>query len=111
MKFGIKDKYLDELPGIFRQLPCINRVVLYGSRPRGDYRHASDLDICLFGDSISDNDLSELLSKLYDSNIPYFFDVAVWNKIRNKSFADNIQFDGIEIYKQTDVPSRLQTTH
>lgn len=58
MKFGIKDKYVDELHGIFRQLPGMNRVVLYGSRARGDYRPASDFGICLLGNSISDNDLS-----------------------------------------------------
>lgn len=111
MKFGIKDKYLYELHDIFSQLPGINRVVLYGSRARGDFRSGSDLDICLFGDSISNTDVSLLLSKLYYSNIPYFFDVAVWDKIRNKTFADNIRRDGVEIYNHSDVQSLLQTSH
>lgn len=111
MKFGIKDKYLDELHDIFSQISGINRVVLYGSRARGDFKAGSDLDICLFGASISNSDVSLLLSKLYYSNIPYFFDVAVWDRIKNKAFADNIRRDGVEIYKHSDVPSLLQTSH
>ena len=53
MKYGLKDKYLEELISIFKKIPDIKRVVLYGSRARGDYNYGSDIDICLYGEGIT----------------------------------------------------------
>lgn len=43
MRFGLDDKYLDELTAILRSIPEIEEAVIYGSRARGDYRRASDM--------------------------------------------------------------------
>ena len=43
MRFGLDDKYLDELTAILRSIPELEEAVIYGSRARGDYRRASDM--------------------------------------------------------------------
>lgn len=98
MKYGLKDKYISELTDILRRIPDIERVVLYGSRARGDYYYGSDIDICLYGDKITDRDLTHISTMLYDSRIPYFFDVVVSSRLRNEAFIRDIQRDGVEIY-------------
>ncbi|WP_256201110.1 nucleotidyltransferase domain-containing protein [Thermoanaerobacter thermocopriae] len=54
MKFGLSDKLIDSLKDIFKKYPQIKRVVIYGSRARGDFKPASDIDIAIF----SEEDLS-----------------------------------------------------
>lgn len=53
------------------------RVYLFGSWARGDARRTSDIDIAVWLPSASDDmAMSELRTRLHDSNIPYHVDVV-----------------------------------
>lgn len=99
MQYGLKEQYIDELRGILGNIPSIEEVMLYGSRARGDYGRGSDIDICLKGAQITSSDVVNLKTALYESRIPYFFDVCVWDHIKNEDFRNNIIRDGKVIYK------------
>ena len=99
MQYGLKQQYIDELRAILRDIPGIEEVVLYGSRARGDYGRGSDIDICLKGEQITPSDVVSLKTALYESRIPYFFDVCVWNNIKNEDFKNNIIRDGKVIFE------------
>lgn len=99
MQYGLKQQYIDELRAILRDIPGIEETVLYGSRARGDYGRGSDIDICLKGEQITPSDVVSLKTALYESRIPYFFDVCVWNNIKNEDFKNNIIRDGKVIFE------------
>lgn len=44
MKYGLKDSDLNLIINIFRNYKNIDKVVLYGSRAKGNYKFNSDID-------------------------------------------------------------------
>ncbi len=100
MRFGLDDKYLDELTAILRSIPEIEEAVIYGSRARGDYRRASDINLSLRGPRLEDRHVVRLKTLLYESRIPYFVDVNIFHRLRNPQFIANIERDGIVCYRR-----------
>ena len=98
MTFGLSDKSYRELMSILASVPEIDEAVLYGSRARGDYGHASDIDLSLKGPQLTRRHLSILNQRLYESHIPYFFDTNIYSSINNADFKANIDRDGRVIY-------------
>ena len=52
-KSGIKPVVLDEIKRIAEEYE-VKRVILFGSRARGDYHRASDIDLAVEGGRITD---------------------------------------------------------
>ncbi|ADD02941.1 DNA polymerase beta domain protein region [Thermoanaerobacter italicus Ab9] len=97
MKFGLSDKLIDSLKDIFKKYPQIKRVIIYGSRARGDFKPASDIDIAIF----SEEDLSpELYFEVDEAVGIYKVDIVEVGRLHNDKLLENILKEGIEIYKQ-----------
>ena len=47
-KTGIKDKVIEEIRDLARQYD-VEKVILFGSRARGDYKERSDIDLAVSG--------------------------------------------------------------
>ena len=58
MPYGLKDIELAKLNEVFAANERIERVVLYGSRAKGNYKPFSDVDIALEGAELTHNDLT-----------------------------------------------------
>lgn len=84
---------------VFKKHPLINKVVLYGSRAKGNYKPYSDIDIIIFG-SMSLMQLQEIENQLYDLNLPYTFDVSQHHTIKNNDLLEHIHRVGIIIYEK-----------
>ncbi|WP_036904510.1 nucleotidyltransferase family protein [Prevotella sp. AGR2160] len=100
MKYGLEDRYLSELREILASIPEIEEAILFGSRARGDYRRNSDIDLSLTGEQLEQHHIVELRNKLYESRIPYFFDINIFRGLKSKTFIENILHDGVIIYKK-----------
>ena len=98
--YGLTDKSYNELLQILASMPEIEEVVLYGSRARGDYWRASDVDLSIKGQDFDNHTLARLNDKLYNSHIPQFFDTHIYSKIRNPKFKTNVDRDGKVIYRK-----------
>lgn len=98
--FGLSEKEMAELTGIFRKLPHIEKVVVYGSRAMGNYRRFSDVDITLFGPNLSRDDLYKLDDLLYYSDLPYLFDISIFDELRDAHFIDHIRRRGKVMYER-----------
>ena len=51
--FGLKNKTVEQLKSIFHDQQDIEKVVLYGSRAKGNFREGSDIDLTIFGKNLS----------------------------------------------------------
>lgn len=100
MPYGLKDIELAKLNEVFATNERIERVVLYGSRAKGNYKPFSDVDITLEGDELTHTDLSRLSLAIDDLLLPYQFDISIFHTMKNEALIDHIRRMGITIYEK-----------
>lgn len=97
---GLPQKTIDKINEIFKKHPKIEQVILYGSRAKGNFRAASDIDLTIIS---HDMDLSELLkieNELDDLLLPYKIDLSIKSTLENKALLEHIEHIGIIFYKK-----------
>ena len=104
------EQYIIELKKIYGS--HLQRIILYGSYARGDFRRDSDIDIMILLD-MSDLDLKTYGQNLsymtYDFNLDYGLDIKPIAKseahfrkwVKNYPFYANIQKEGVILYETT----------
>ena len=92
---GIKEKVIDEICNFARRYE-LKRVILFGSRARGDYKERSDIDIAFQGGSAPGFEISvdEETSTLLK------FDFVNLDRPVSPELLDSINKEGIIIYEQ-----------
>jgi len=84
---------------IFRRVPAIVEVVLYGSRAKGNFRPESDIDLALVG--VDDDLLAEAVAdELDELPLPYHFDVKAYGSIGYAPLLKHITHVGITLYRR-----------
>lgn len=87
------------MPIIEKHVPNA-KIILYGSRARGDFEEGADINIALDMDKKIDSWLVyALLLDLHDSDLPILFDVVDFAKV-SEDFKKNILRDGIMLREQ-----------
>lgn len=110
MPYGLKDIELEKLSKVFAANERIERVVLYGSRAKGNYKPFSDVDITLEGDELTHTDLNRTSLAIDDLLLPYQFDISIFHTLKNEALIDHIRRMGITIYEKKTVPSTSSGT-
>lgn len=92
---GIKAEVISEIRTLAEK-NGINRVILFGSRARGDYTRTSDIDLAVSsGDAVGFSlDVEENTSTLL------FYNVVDLDKQPQQALIDSIERDGIVIYEK-----------
>lgn len=98
--YGLSDKEFDEMTAIFSKCKNLEKVILYGSRAKGNYKKFSDVDITLEGVNLTLADLFQIQDLLYESDLPYMYDVSIFSKITNPDLIDHIKRRGIVIWER-----------
>ena len=98
--YGLSEKEFDEMTAIFDKCANLEKVILYGSRAKGNYKKFSDVDITLEGDKLTLSDLFHIQDLLYESDLPYMYDVSIFAKISNPDLIDHIRRRGIVIWER-----------
>ncbi|KYO64117.1 nucleotidyltransferase domain-containing protein [Thermovenabulum gondwanense] len=96
------DKILKELSKIFNKYCSVQKVFLFGSRARGDYKNTSDVDIAVFSENISDREFNLLVDEINEIDTALSFDVVHFEKLKKDSLKENIIKDGVLIYERKD---------
>ena len=98
--YGLSDKEFDEMTTIFGKCKNLEKVILYGSRAKGNYKKFSDVDITLEGDNLTLADLFQIQDLLYESDLPYMYDVSIFSSITNPDLIDHIRRRGVVIWER-----------
>lgn len=95
---GLTPKELKILKDVFKKFDDIKEVILFGSRALGTHKTASDIDLAIKG-NVDINTLSKLKYTLEeDTNLPYFFDVVIYDNLDNSELKKHIDEFGLLIW-------------
>jgi predicted nucleotidyltransferase len=95
---GLSSEVIEKINLIFSKYDEIEKVILYGSRAKGTYKHSSDIDLSIVS---SDLDLTKLLkieNELDDLLLPFKIDLSLKSKIDNQKLIDHIDRVGVIFY-------------
>jgi len=94
-KTGIKRIVLDEITAIARRYH-IKKVILFGSRARGDFKRTSDIDLAAEGGDFSRFavDVDEETSTLLE------FDIIDLDRNMQEELLESIRREGVIIYEE-----------
>jgi predicted nucleotidyltransferase len=98
LQFGLKERTLERIRGVFSGYPQVRQVIIYGSRAKGNYRNGSDIDLTIVGDTITLSELMKIENELDDLLLPYKIDLSLLHKINEASLIDHVDRVGIVIY-------------
>jgi predicted nucleotidyltransferase len=97
---GLKDRHRRAILDILRAHPGVDRAVLLGSRAMGTFTPASDVDICLYGDSLTLPDQARLAAKMEELTIPQRVDLLLHHAIEDQALLDHIAREGKVLFER-----------
>jgi len=101
MPYGLLDRDMLHLLEAVRSFPEISQVVLFGSRAKGDYKTASDVDLAIKGAAVTYDTAVKLADILNEEKpLPYFFDVVHYESIREPRLVQHIDRVGVVLYSK-----------
>ncbi|MFH1097069.1 MAG: nucleotidyltransferase domain-containing protein [Candidatus Desantisbacteria bacterium] len=100
MKFGLKEKIIEQIKSVFVNYPQVEEVILYGSRAKGSFKNGSDIDITLKGSGLNRLVISKISRDLDDLFLPYSFDLSIFEQISNPDIVDHIKRVGVIFYEK-----------
>jgi len=98
MNFGLRQETIKRINDVFAGYPLIERVVLYGSRAKGDYQNGSDIDLALVGQGLDISIQARIRCELDDLLLPYTLDISILDQIGNPDLLEHIRRVGITFY-------------
>lgn len=98
--FFVDDELLEDIHKVFNSFENIEQVKVFGSHAKGVAKPGSDFDLAIFGNNISVTDLLELYEQFDNLDLPYHFDLIIYNQIENEEVREHIDRVGKLIYKR-----------
>lgn len=95
------DKVIEQIKVIARKYK-IKKILLFGSRARGDNSSISDYDIAVFGDGLSEVDKARFCDNVEEIKTLKKIDVVFVNQNVADAFVKNIMREGVIIYEQVE---------
>ena len=99
MRFGLSDTVIRELQDVFRRHANIEKVLIFGSRSKGNYRAGSDIDLAVVGKDIDYNLLLTLQCEIDDLEMLYSIDLLDYQKQKGTPIGAHIDRVGQVFYE------------
>ena len=97
---GLNDEHREALIDVLSANTNVERIVLFGSRATETYSVTSDIDVALFGDELSQNDVGLLRAMVDDLPYPHKVDLLAYKSIRNDKLRNEIDDHGVVWFKR-----------
>ncbi|KIH75638.1 Predicted nucleotidyltransferase [Geoalkalibacter ferrihydriticus] len=97
--FGLSAQDRKKIISVFQKFPEVERVVIYGSRAKGNYRPASDIDLTIMN-RVGWQTFLSIENALDDVLLPYKIDLSIYDQIDNPDLVDHIQRVGTVFYEK-----------
>jgi predicted nucleotidyltransferase len=101
MNYGLKENTISSINQIFSKHPEVEKVLVYGSRAKGNFRNGSDIDLTLQGEKLTLSILNKINIELDDLLLPYTFDLSLYHQITDPPFLQHIEEFGQVFYQRS----------
>lgn len=99
MKFGLSDTVIRELQDVFRRHANIEKVLIFGSRSKGNFRAGSDIDLAVIGKGIDYSQLLNIQCEIENLEMLYGIDLLDYQKEIGTPIGDHIDRVGQVFYE------------
>ena len=99
MNTGLSETQLEQMRSVFREQPALERVVLFGSRAKGNHRPGSDVDLCLVGETLGHREFVRIAAGLEALDFPVRIDTVLFHQISHPNLLDHIARVGLPVYE------------
>jgi uncharacterized protein len=99
MDTGLNAEASSKICAVFKKFPQVEKAVLYGSRAMGTYKPGSDIDLSLFGKSLTQDLIWTISQELDDLLLPQMFDLSLFETLDNNELKGHIARVGIIFYQ------------
>lgn len=99
MRFGLSETVIKELQEVFRHHANIEKVLIFGSRSKGNYRAGSDIDLAVIGRDLDYNQLLDIICEIEDLELLYSVDLLDYQKKKGTPIGDHIDRVGQIFYQ------------
>lgn len=98
---GLPAHTVASIAAVLTDFPQVEQAILHGSRARGNFRHGSDIDLCLDGTRLSVSLLFKIEHALDNLLLPYKIDLSIREQIDNPELLAQIEQLGISFYRRS----------
>ena len=89
------EKLFEQVKKCASNYPNIFKIVLFGSRARGDYRPNSDIDLAIFSRSISNLEVANFTNEIEDLDTLLKFDIVLMTPDTDPRLLENVKQEGV----------------
>jgi len=107
MDYGLSPLTITRIQGVLARFVNVDKAVVYGSRAMGTYQTGSDIDLTLYGDKLTAQQLAAIATELDDLLLPYTIDLSIFASLNNVDLREHIERIGKIFYV---VPEQLRPT-
>ncbi len=99
-KYGILEKDMKAIISILSTNIKVEKIVLFGSRAKGNFQPGSDIDVALKGEGLNLDDLLEAGGKYDSLLLPFKLDLVIHSRISENLLLDHIERVGIVLFER-----------
>ncbi|MCQ2975088.1 MAG: nucleotidyltransferase domain-containing protein [Bacteroidales bacterium] len=96
--FGLGQSEIDEISGVFKKYKNIKRVLIFGSRSKGNYKEGSDIDLAIEGDEVDFNQILTILADIDDLELLHNVDLINYQEKKDTPIGEHIARVGKVFY-------------
>jgi uncharacterized protein len=93
--YGLDKATVRRILDLLAESPEIRRVILFGSRAKGNYRPGSDIDLCLDAPRLNLSRQLDIETRLDDLLLPWKIDLVQLQAIDNPALLEHIERVGV----------------
>lgn len=90
LNIGLSRTTITKLQTIFLRHSNIQKVFLYGSRAKGNFKNGSDIDLTLMAPKLGVTELLKIENEIDDLLLPYKVDLSLYHLIDNQDLRAHI---------------------
>lgn len=98
IKYGLPANAIDSIVSAIHSNKNIKKLVLFGSRAKGNFKKGSDIDLALFSTNLSHDELMKIKTNVNELLLPYTIDILDFNKIKNLELKEHIIRVGVTLF-------------
>jgi len=96
----VMEQLMDKIKMIAFNYPNIYKMILFGSRARGDFRNSSDIDLAIFSKYESSLEVANFTNDIERLDTLFKFDIVFINPLTDEKLLANINKEGIVIMER-----------